>query len=118
MLIVTNNIKVADKYRDVVFVKGSPLDVMQKACSLSVDDYSLVAAPLLGNLVMLRNPFRSIVMERKSTDAPSTHRNELLSDMYRRCERMDKWKTPDFTTEDYAYMDAIFVEQVRKEAGL
>lgn len=117
MLIVTNNMKVADKYDEVLFVKGSPLDVMQKACSLSLDDYSLVAAPLLGNLVMLRNPFRSIVMEKKKNKAPRVEDNNLLTDMYNRSERMDRWQTPDFTTEDYAYMDAIFVAQVRREVG-
>lgn len=116
MLIVTNNPNVAERCRNVRRVEGSPLDVMNEVCALLGQGFRLMAAPLAGNLVMLRNPYRSVVMEEDPGGTAYSGDLSVLADAYRRVAEAEGRGIPEETRDDYAYMDAMFVDEAIAEA--
>jgi hypothetical protein len=117
LLIVTNNPTVSMRYRKAEHVEGSPVDVLARVGVLLQEGYRLVAAPLSGNLVMLRNPYRSVLLE-------SSHGEEVpaadflrVADSYQRLVEKAEWEVPEHTLEDYAFMDEMFLDRAATECG-
>ncbi|MEG1798751.1 MAG: GrdX family protein [Synergistaceae bacterium] len=115
-LIVTNNKNVSKKYENSRYIEGTPVDVMNVVCSLMSDGYRLSAAPLLGNLVMLRSPFRSVLLEKKSNCCGFERYNEIAADSYYRADSMQDREIPTHTVSDYAFMDEMFIDGAVSEA--
>ena len=116
MLIVTNNPNVAERHGNVRYVEGAPLDVMNEVCALLGQGFRLMAAPLAGNLVMLRNPYRSVVMEEDPGGTAYSGDLSVLADAYRRVAEAEGRGIPEETRDDYAFMDAMFVDEALAEA--
>ena len=115
MLIVTNNPNVAERHGNVRCVEGSPLDVMNEVCALLGQGFRLMAAPLAGNLVMLRNPYRSVVMEEDPDGTAYSGDLSVLADAYRRVAEAEGRGIPEDTRDDYAFMDAMFADEALAE---
>jgi len=117
MLIVTNNPGVSSKYRAAERVEGSPVDVLARVGVLLQEGFRLVTAPLCGNLVMLRNPYRSLILEK--TPGRETPAGDFLkvADAYQRLVEKSGWKVPEETLADYAFMDGMFLDSAIEEYG-
>ena len=116
MLIVTNNPNVAERHGNVRDVEGAPLDVMNEVCALLGQSFRLMTAPLAGNLVMLRNPYRSVIMEEGARGTAYSGDFSVLADAYRRVAEAEGRGIPEETRDDYADMDAMFVDEASAEA--
>ena len=65
MKIVTNNPSIevtAEMPHEVIFVEGSPIDVLDKTEELIQQHYKLLSTPLPPNIPIMRGPYRSLVI--------------------------------------------------------
>lgn len=108
--IVTNNPKVAKKYKNVYFVQGSYEDVLIKVRDLIYEGFELVSHPLGASARMLFSPYRSVIVSEKKDKVDSyyveTIENSILN--YRKNMRMRKVDTSN--DEDYALVDFEHLE--------
>jgi len=65
MEIVTNNPRVFSFYADVKWVPGGPVRVLEECRRMVHGGYSLFAHPLLGDIHLLANPFRTVIVGEK-----------------------------------------------------
>lgn len=114
-LIVTNNKGVSKKYEYSRYVEGTPVDVMNVVCALMSEGYRLTASPILGNLVMLRSPFRSVLLEKQSGCGIFERENEIAADSYCRANDAAGRGIPAHTAADYAFMDEMFIDGAVEE---
>ena len=66
MKVVTNNPAILtnkDMPHDIIFVDGSPVDVLDKAEELIQQHWSLLSTPLPPNIPIMRGPYRSLVIK-------------------------------------------------------
>lgn len=117
MLIVTNNPGVSSKYGGTERVDGSPADVLARVGVLLHEGYRLVTAPLCGNLVMLRSPYRSLILEKAPGRETPAGDFLKVADAYQRIVEKSGWKVPVETLADYAFMDAMFLGRALEEWG-
>jgi len=69
--IITNNVKVSDKYNnkyDVEFVDGSYLDVLVLARNKIHEGYKLLTHPLSGSVKPNETPYKSLVISYEKED--------------------------------------------------
>ena len=67
MIVVTNNEKVRDSYPSVEWVEGPVSSVMNRVEEMLCQGYSLVSCPMSANNRLNRSPYRSIIVDRKSS---------------------------------------------------
>lgn len=118
MRVVTNNPKVLERVPGADFVPGSPVEVLDRVGALLGEGYRLVCDPVMGNLVMLRSPFRSALLEEASAGGFPAGDYAKVADARRRAEAMAGWKVPGEALEDYAFMDSMFLDRAVEECGL
>ena len=67
MKVVTNNPAILtnkDMPHDIIFVEGSPVDVLDKTEELVQQYWSLLSTPLPPNIPIMRGPYRSLVIKK------------------------------------------------------
>jgi len=109
MKIVTNNPSVREAYRDVVMVPGDPRAVLGEARDLVHQGWALFSHPFHGNMRLLRNPYRSLILRdnRGRIDAPS-----VLS-IEEACSRLRsvRFDHLEESLEDYRYLDKDLLDR-------
>jgi hypothetical protein len=60
--IVTNNPKVLAEYPRVTWIPGNPIDVFFECRGRVHDGYPLLTHPLMGDIHLLANPFRTAIL--------------------------------------------------------
>ena len=109
MLILSNNPLVAESHSDCcAFVQGLPTDVLYKALDyIAAGEYSLFAHPIAGNERLLRNPFRTVVLESAETKNGMTAEQQLayLNRALNKMEAIDYSEIPPNTHIDYQTVD-------------
>lgn len=124
LTIVTNNFSVRDKFeRDgfgVEFVDGTPMDVMERTLVLLQESYRLVSTPLPPNVPMMRAPFRSLLIERSAEkyDIPGIEALEKARKTMARQRAItseDMSTEPDEKSEDFAQIDATYLERAMRD---
>ncbi|GAB6280907.1 MAG: hypothetical protein STSR0007_10290 [Thermovirga sp.] len=104
-LIVTNNPRTSEKYPDSVNIEGSPADVIREVGNFLLKGYSLWSVPLPPNGRLMRNPFRSVVLQ-KNGDPHCGRRDFLMiSNAEERLSRMNFLPGEGRRGEDLALMD-------------
>ncbi|MBN1333884.1 MAG: GrdX family protein [Synergistales bacterium] len=103
IIIVSNNPSVLEGCHDVLMVQGDPRAVLQKARDLVHQGWSLFSHPFHGNMRLLRNPYRSLILKdnQGETDAGS-----VLS-IGEACSRLRsvRFDTLEESLEDYRDID-------------
>lgn len=117
MRVVTNNPGVTERYPVADFVPGSPVEVLDRVGALLGEGYRLVCGPVMGNLVMLRSPFRSVLLEETAAGEFPAGDFAKVADARERAEAMAGWKVPGTALEDYAFMDSMFLDRAVEECG-
>jgi hypothetical protein len=117
MRVVTNNPRVLEGVTGAEFVAGSPAEVLGRVEVLLSEGYRLAGPLVAGNLVMLRSPFRSVLLEEsRGGQTPAADFMKAADACRRAVERKD-WVVPEETLEDYALMDSMFLGRAVEECG-
>jgi hypothetical protein len=69
MRIITNNPRIREAYPRVMWVDGGPLDVLGECRRLVHRGYALLAHPLMGDIHLLANPFRTVILGERGAEA-------------------------------------------------
>ena len=64
-LVITNNPKVLSVFPSAQWVEGGPWKVFLECRNRVQEGYSFLSHPLLGDIHLLRNPFRTVVLDEK-----------------------------------------------------
>jgi hypothetical protein len=72
MPIVTNNPRVLSLYPGVRWVSGGPLEVLVESRRMVHEGYSLLSHPFLGDIHLLGNPFRTVILADQKGDVHLT----------------------------------------------
>lgn len=104
-LVLTNNPKIFSIWPAARWIEGSPLDVLLECRKKVHEGYPLHACPLGGDIHLVRNPFRTVVLGQKRREADpvsvrwAEESVERVRSIHSRCrEAMDP--------EDYQILDA------------
>jgi len=65
MSIITNNPRILALYPGAKWVSGGPLEVLSECRKRVHGGYSLVTHPLIGDIHLLANPFRTVILRDK-----------------------------------------------------
>lgn len=118
MRVVTNNPKVLERIPGADFVPGPPAAVLGRVEVLLGEGFRLAGPPIMGNLVMLRSPFRSVLLEEfPGVEAPAADFMSVADARERVLERAGR-QTPEKLLDDYAFMDSMFLDRAVEECGL
>jgi len=71
-LILTNNPKILSRYPQAQWIDGSPLDIILECRKKVHEGYPLLIHPLLGDLHLIRNPFRTMILGKKKNEVDLT----------------------------------------------
>ena len=103
-------------------VQGSPLDVLYRTLGLLASgEYVLFGHPVAGNERLLRNPFRTVVLEGRPKGEPIdegrlTQHAAYVTRTIDKMEGIDYSATPAGTLEDYKTVDyELYLGTVRGE---
>ncbi len=109
MLALSNNPLVRDAQKEpCLFVEGTPLEVLYKALDLVAGGrYSLFAHPIAGNERLLRNPFRTVVLQSGAAENGTTPEQQMasLNRALNKMEIIDYGAIPEGTLQDYQTVD-------------
>jgi len=67
--IITNNPKVLSSWPSARWVDGGPLEVFLECRRKVQEGYPLLTHPLVGDIHLLSNPFRTVVLDEKRREA-------------------------------------------------
>ena len=114
-MIVTNNPKVKDCYKDIVFINGGFEDVLVKVRDFIHSGYELINHPLGASIRMLYSPYRSIIIgqnEQKINDIYVETIENSIENYRKHMEVRD----PDIDNkEDYSLIDSELLKSALDE---
>ena len=120
LTVVTNNRRVAEKFKNVVLVDGDPQDVLARTVVLLQENHRLISAPLPPNVPIMRAPFRSLLLETSDSkydiagiEAVERARKELAKQ--RAIARTDPGCDKD---DDFAQIDETYLERAMRDYAL
>jgi hypothetical protein len=64
-MILTNNPKILSSYPASLWIDGGPLEVIMEGRRMVHEGYPLLAHPLMGDLHLIRNPYRTVILGEK-----------------------------------------------------
>ncbi|MBR1671497.1 MAG: GrdX family protein [Fretibacterium sp.] len=109
MLAVSNNPLVLEHAKETGHpVEGTPLDVLYKVLELlATGEYKLLAHPIAGNERLLRNPFRTVLLDFSGPpgEQPLSQQLAYVNRALYKMEQIDYSSTPPNTLEDYRAVD-------------
>jgi len=107
--VISNNPLVLERFPDAVRIDGSVRDLFLSVRNVLLDGKAvLYTHPVAGNLRLLRNPFRSVILEEA---APRKVAGRALSDMrmiedvLARIDALEDAVIPEKDLPDYAIVD-------------
>ncbi len=71
-MILTNNPKILSRYPRAHWIDGGPLEVISECRKKVHEGYPLLTHPLLGDLHLIRNPFRTMILGKKKNEVDLT----------------------------------------------
>lgn len=105
-LIVTNNPRVSESFRNTLFVEGTFEDVLVKVRDLVHQGVELISHPIGASIRMLFSPYRSIIVGEKNNVINSSHIEIIESSIINYRNINEGRKTDIKNAEDYAFIDA------------
>ena len=119
MKVVTNNPAILtnkDMPHDIIFVEGSPVDVLDKAEELIQQHWSLLSTPLPPNIPIMRGPYRSLVI--KEADEQYDTKGLLALDKARTRYVMEReFRTMD-PNADFGEIDRTMLYRTLRDISL
>ena len=119
MKVVTNNPAILtnkDMPHDIIFVEGSPVDVLDKAEELIQQHWSLLSTPLPPNIPIMRGPYRSLVI--KEADEQYDTKGLLTLDKARTRYVMEReFRTMD-PNADFGEIDRTMLYRTLRDISL
>ena len=119
MKIVTNNPAIStneDMPHDIIFVEGSPVDVLDKTEELVQQHWSLLSTPLPPNIPIMRGPYRSLVI--KEADEQYDTKGLLALDKARTRYVMEReFRTMD-PNADFGEIDRTMLYRTLRDISL
>jgi hypothetical protein len=112
-MILTNNPKVLSSYPGALWIDGGPLEVIMECRRMVHEGYPLLAHPLMGDIYLIRNPFRTVILAEKKEeiDLASLTWIEESAERIRLFYRRD----PNFhQLEDYQDIDFDLFQRVKE----
>ena len=70
--VITNNPKVLGIWPSAQWIEGGPLEVFLECRRRVQEGYCLLSHPLMGDIHLLRNPFRTVVLDEKQGEVDLT----------------------------------------------
>jgi len=109
--ILTNNPKILSLYPTARWIDGGPLEVIMECRRMVHEGYPLLAHPLTGDLHLIHNPFRTLILDEKRNeiDLVSLSWIEESSERIRLCYREHR-NSQDL--EDYQDIDFDLFQKV------
>ena len=109
IVIISNNPDVWKTYPDALHVDGDPCDVLRTARDLVHQGGELFSHPFHGNMRLLRNPFRSMILK---SDKGEIDSDSVLS-IEESLSRLDSvtFDTRQESRDDYQYIDKDLLEK-------
>ena len=119
MKIVTNNPAIStneDMPHGIIFVEGSPVDVLDKTEELVQQHWSLLSTPLPPNIPIMRGPYRSLVI--KEADEQYDTKGLLALDKARTRYVMEReFRTMD-PNADFGEIDRTMLYRTLRDISL
>lgn len=115
-LLITNNNKVQEKYKDImeVFLVEAYIDVLRKSRDKIHAGYVLLTHPLSGSLKPNQTPYKTILMEPSEESGIDTSSVTLIESAIETYEKfIDFKKVPDYRVdikEDFETIDLSLIE--------
>jgi len=103
--IVTNNPRVKENYKEVIFIDGSFEDVLLRVRDLVHKGYELISHPLGASIRVIFSPYRSIIIGKKLNEINETHVEIIESSIQSYRNLMQRRKPDTKNSEDYAFID-------------
>ena len=115
-IIITNNIKVKEKYEETYFIDGLSKDVLIKVRDLIHQGYELISHPLPASIKIMSSPFRSIVITKEKKPTIDPLQWEVIENSIMKLRRYIKLNGIDSRHEDdYKKLDYLFLESALEE---
>jgi len=104
-LIFTNNQKILSLHPTALWIDGGPLEVMLECRKNVHDGYPLLAHPLMGDIHLIHNPFRTIILGGKKDETDlvslswieeSAERIRLFYREHRNSQDLEDYQDIDF----------------------
>jgi hypothetical protein len=113
---VTNNPKILVSYPGAKRVLGKPIDVLSECRTKVHEGYPLLAHPIMGDIHLLANPFRTVILgdKKKEVDPLSLRWVEESIEKIRTAETKPMGEED---LVDYQIVDFELVRAVMKSAG-
>jgi hypothetical protein len=117
MYIVTNNPKILALYPEAKWVSGEPLDVLSECRKRVHIGYSLVTHPFMGDIHLLANPFRTVILgdKKEKVDILSLR---WIEECIEKIHSVPPKSKGIEGLEDYQTIDFELVEAVVKYDGI
>ena len=119
MKVVTNNPAILtnkDMPHDIIFVEGSPVDVLDKAEELIQQHWSLLSTPLPPNIPIMRGPYRSLVI--KEADEQYDTKGLLALDKARTRYVMEREFRTMHPNADFGEIDRTMLYRTLRDISL
>lgn len=109
-IIITNNPKVKEKYENILFVKGSYLDVLKEARNLIYKNHKLITHPLGASARMNFSPYTSIVVGEKLKSLDERYVNVIETSIENHNKYIGHRNTDYLNAKDYELLDLNLLE--------
>lgn len=109
-VILSNNPRVREEWESCRWVEGDSAEVARQARDLVHRGWRFHCHPLAGSIRLLRNPFRTIVLERGSAPVSVEH-TAMAEEAFRRLSAEDFSSVREADRDDYALIDLDLVKR-------
>lgn len=114
-VIITNNSFVADRYANVIYVKGTVEELLIKIRDLVHEGYNLITHPLAASAKMFFSPYRSVVLGEKG-EAVNAEHVELIESSIVKFMRLIEQRGVDLRNgDDYKQVDSWLLDCALEE---
>ena len=113
LTVITNNPLVRDKYSNVIYVYGGPLQVIDKVLQFLEKGYLLHSHPISGSIRLSCNPYRSILVSKKGSGGQIDKNGikTILVAIDHIYKSINNRPTPKVFLYDYAELDLELLEK-------
>lgn len=109
-LIITNNPRVKEKYKNIKYIEGTYLEVLKEARDLVYRNYKLITHPLGASARMNFSPYGSIIIGRKLSAIDSRQIN-IIETSIENYKKYNSHRNIDYkNSRDYELLDLNLLE--------
>lgn len=113
--IITNNLLVAEKYENVLWIEGTVENTLIKVRDYVYQGYELVSHPLAASLRMMFSPYRSVVIGSKNEKLNFEHAQIIENSIIKYKNHMELRKADKVNHSDYKMIDLLLLEATLSE---